>query len=126
MASNYNRRLLAPEVLVDDDRWEIIRRRQTIDDLACARNMMRGLLVAFEGLDQSGKQTQAEQLRDRLVESGRQVRLLSFPAYDTPIGTEIRRALHGDREWGADVMQLLYIANRYERDRSSSGNWRRA
>jgi dTMP kinase len=75
---------------------------------------MRGLLVAFEGLDQSGKQTQAEQLRDRLVEAGRQVRLLSFPAYETPIGAEIRRALHGDREWGADVMQLLYIANRYE------------
>ncbi len=31
---------------------------------------MRGLLIAFEGLDQSGKQTQAELLRDRLV-SGR-------------------------------------------------------
>jgi dTMP kinase len=75
---------------------------------------MRGLLVAFEGLDQSGKETQAERLRDRLVEAGRQVRLLSFPFYDTPIGTEIRQALHGDREWGADVMQLLYIANRYE------------
>jgi diaminopimelate decarboxylase len=33
MASNYNRRLLAPEVLVDDGRWEIIRRRQTLDDV---------------------------------------------------------------------------------------------
>jgi diaminopimelate decarboxylase len=33
MASNYNRRLLAPEVLVDDRDWRIIRRRQTIDDL---------------------------------------------------------------------------------------------
>jgi len=75
---------------------------------------MRGLLVAFEGLDQSGKQTQAERLRARLVEAGRSVRLLSFPAYDTPIGAEIRRALHGERAWGADVMQLLYIANRYE------------
>jgi dTMP kinase len=76
--------------------------------------VMRGLLIAFEGLDQSGKQTQAERLRDRLIESGRQVRLLSFPAYDTPIGEEIRQALAGAREWGADVMQLLYIANRYE------------
>ena len=76
--------------------------------------MMRGLLIAFEGLDQSGKQTQTERLRDGLVEAGRQVRLLSFPAYETPIGTEIRRALEGTREWGADVMQLLYIANRYE------------
>ena len=75
---------------------------------------MRGLLIAFEGLDQSGKQTQAEQLRDRLIKAGRQVRLLSFPAYETPIGIEIRHALAGARDWGADVMQLLYIANRYE------------
>ena len=75
---------------------------------------MRGLLIAFEGLDQSGKQTQTERLRDQLTAAGRQVRLLSFPAYETPIGAEIRRALDGGREWGADVMQLLYIANRYE------------
>ena len=75
---------------------------------------MRGLLIAFEGLDQSGKQTQAERLRDRVVEAGRLVRLLSFPAYDTSIGTEIGRALQGDRDYGADVMQLLYVANRYE------------
>ena len=33
MASNYNRRLLAPEVLVDEGQWTIIRRRQTIDDV---------------------------------------------------------------------------------------------
>ena len=75
---------------------------------------MRGLLIAFEGLDQSGKQTQAERLRDRVVEAGRMVRLLSFPAYDTAIGTEIGRALQGDRDYGPDVMQLLYVANRYE------------
>jgi dTMP kinase len=42
------------------------------------------------------------------------VRLLSFPSYETPIGTEIRQALNGARDWGPDVMQLLYIANRYE------------
>ena len=33
MASNYNRRPLAPEVLVDDGGWTLVRRRQTIDDL---------------------------------------------------------------------------------------------
>ena len=75
---------------------------------------MKGLLIAFEGLDQSGKQTQAECLRDRLVEDGRLVRLLSFPAYDTAIGAEIGRGLRGERDYGADVMQLLYVANRYE------------
>ena len=33
MASNYNRRTLAPEVLVQDGHARVIRRRQTIDDL---------------------------------------------------------------------------------------------
>ena len=74
---------------------------------------MQGLLIAFEGLDQSGKQTQAELLRDRLVDEGRIVRLLSFPAYETAIGAEIQRALRGVHEYGPDVMQLLYVANRY-------------
>ena len=74
----------------------------------------RGLLVAFEGLDQSGKQTQAELLRDRLTSSGRAVQLLSFPDYQTVIGAEIGRALRGECDYTADVMQLLYVANRYE------------
>jgi dTMP kinase len=74
-----------------------------------------GSLIAFEGLDQSGKQTQAEMLRDRLKEGGRKARLVSFPDYATSIGEEIARALQGEREYGPDAMQLLYVANRYER-----------
>ena len=76
---------------------------------------MPGLLIAFEGLDQSGKQTQAELLRDRLKEEGRKARLVSFPDYGTSIGEEIARALAGERDYEPDVMQLLYVANRYER-----------
>jgi len=76
---------------------------------------MPGLLIALEGLDQSGKQTQAELLRDRLKQDGRKARLVSFPDYGTSIGEEIARALQGERDYGADVMQLLYVANRYER-----------
>jgi dTMP kinase len=75
---------------------------------------MRGLLIAFEGLDQSGKQTQAEWLRDHFIARGRDCRLLSFPDYTTAIGTEISRALHGERDYPPDTMQLLYVANRYE------------
>jgi len=75
---------------------------------------VRGLLVVFEGLDQSGKQTQAERLRDRLEAAGRTVRLLSFPSYETHIGAEIGRALKGERDYAADTMQLLYVANRFE------------
>jgi dTMP kinase len=74
-----------------------------------------GCLIAFEGLDQSGKQTQAERVRDRVIALGRACRLLSFPDYDTAIGTEISHALHGGRDYAADVMQLLYVANRYEK-----------
>jgi dTMP kinase len=76
---------------------------------------MPGHLIAFEGLDQSGKQTQAELLRDRLKAEGYKSRLVSFPDYATSIGEEIARALQGERDYGPDVMQLLYIANRYER-----------
>ena len=76
---------------------------------------MPGHLIAFEGLDQSGKQTQAELLRDRLKQAGHKSRLVSFPDYATSIGEEIARALQGEREYGPDVMQLLYVANRYER-----------
>ena len=76
--------------------------------------MTRGLLIAFEGLDQSGKQTQAERLQAAIEARGDRCRLLSFPAYETAIGEEIHRALHGEREYPADVMQLLYVANRYE------------
>ena len=75
---------------------------------------MRGVLIAFEGLDQSGKQTQAELLRQRLIARGRVVRALSFPDYETIIGGEIGRALRGERRYEPDVMQLLYVANRYE------------
>src|SRR5665213_2452141 len=76
---------------------------------------MSGHIIAFEGLDQSGKQTQAELLRDRLKQDGRKARLVSFPDYGTSIGEELARALQGEREYGPDVMQLLYVANRYER-----------
>jgi dTMP kinase len=74
----------------------------------------RGHLIAFEGLDQSGKQTQAERLVAALAASGRTVELISFPDYTTPIGSEIGRALQGERDYEADLMQLLYVANRYE------------
>jgi dTMP kinase len=76
---------------------------------------MTGSLIAFEGLDQSGKQTQAESLRDYLTAQGRVCELLSFPDYTTSIGAEIAKALHGERDYPPDVLQLLYVANRGEK-----------
>ena len=75
---------------------------------------MNGHLVAFEGLDQSGKQTQAERLLDAFRSAGRRAEFLTFPEYTTAIGAEIGRALQGEREYEADTLQLLYISNRFE------------
>jgi dTMP kinase len=80
------------------------------------------MLIVFEGMDQSGKETQAQQLREKLRAAGRKVRLLSFPDYGTSIGEEIARALGGERDYPPDVMQLLFVANRHER-REAMAEW---
>src|SRR5262245_49641182 len=77
-------------------------------------NRPTGHLIAFEGLDQSGKQTQAERLLAAFRAAGHGTEFLTFPAYDTAIGGEIDRALHGQRDYQPDTLQLLYIANRFE------------
>lgn len=75
---------------------------------------MRGRLLAFEGLDQSGKQTQSGRVADSLRARGQRVEFLTFPEYTTAIGQEIGRVMQGERHYEADTLQLLYIANRYE------------
>jgi dTMP kinase len=74
----------------------------------------KGVLIAFEGLDQSGKQTQAERLKAAVEARGRTAVILDFPSYETRIGQEIGAGLQGQRDYGPDTMQLLYVANRYE------------
>jgi dTMP kinase len=76
--------------------------------------MARGHLIAFEGLDQSGKQTQAERLLAAFRSAGHHTEFLTFPEYTTAIGEEIDRALQGKRDYQPDTLQLLYIANRFE------------
>lgn len=75
---------------------------------------MRGRLIAFEGLDQSGKASQARLLAARLAAAGRPCRRLAFPDYETAIGREIARALAGETSHTPEVLQLLFVANRYE------------
>ena len=75
---------------------------------------MRGHLIAFEGLDQSGKQTQAERLLAAFKTGGHQAEFLTFPEYTTAIGQEIGHALQGERDYAPDTLQLLYVANRFE------------
>uniref|UniRef100_A0A1I7WBR0 Thymidylate_kin domain-containing protein n=1 Tax=Heterorhabditis bacteriophora TaxID=37862 RepID=A0A1I7WBR0_HETBA len=41
--------------------------------------MSRGALIVFEGLDRSGKSTQAKLLRDHIRKSGRDAEIIRFP-----------------------------------------------
>ena len=83
---------------------------------------MPGVLIAFEGLDQSGKATQASHLRASLEAHHLRVEALDFPDYKTAIGAEIARTLREDTNRAPDVTQLLFIANRYEH-RAAMEEW---
>jgi len=45
MASNYNARLRPPEVVVDDDSWQLSRRRETMDDLLRLERVYASLAI---------------------------------------------------------------------------------
>ncbi len=74
---------------------------------------MAGLFVSFEGIDGSGKSTQARRLADRLRASGRVVTLTREPG-GSPGAEEIRRlVLEGDPDrWSAETEILLFTAAR--------------
>ncbi len=73
------------------------------------------MLIALEGIDQSGKQTQTDLLAAALRLRGREVFTVTFPAYATALGAEIRAFLHDQRNYPPAARHLLFAANRYER-----------
>ena len=76
----------------------------------------QGKIIVLEGLDKSGKTTQALLLRDYLNDKlGGQVELLSFPDYSTKIGQEIRSFLDGKVGYNAETKHMLLSINRWEK-----------
>ncbi|SEM20230.1 thymidylate kinase [Roseovarius azorensis] len=73
----------------------------------------QGFFVSFEGIDGSGKSTQARRLHDALHEQGRDVVLTREPG-GSPGAEEIRRlVLEGDKDrWSAETEMLLFTAAR--------------
>lgn len=73
----------------------------------------RGLFISFEGIDGSGKSTQARLLADHLRAAGRDVVLTREPG-GSPGAEEIRRlVLEGDPDrWSAETEILLFTAAR--------------
>ncbi|NOD61756.1 dTMP kinase [Ruegeria sp. HKCCD9179] len=72
-----------------------------------------GLFLTFEGIDGSGKSTQARMLADRLRAQGHEVVLTREPG-GSPGAEEIRRlVLEGDPDrWSAETELLLFTAAR--------------
>jgi len=76
-------------------------------------------LVAIEGIDGSGKGTQAKLLHERLNQSGISAALLSFPRYETTrFGKAIGDFLNGRfgelDQVHPTLVSLLYAADRFE------------
>lgn len=57
---------------------------------------MKGKLIVLEGIDGSGKETQARLLEQKLKESGEKVIHISFPDYESPSSSLVKMYLHGD------------------------------
>lgn len=73
----------------------------------------QGLFISFEGIDGSGKSTQARRLAEVLRNMGRDVVLTREPG-GSPGAEEIRRlVLEGDKDrWSAETEILLFTAAR--------------
>jgi len=77
---------------------------------------MNGLLIVFEGLDGSGKATQAASLFKHLKESGKDVKKISFPDYESQSSALVKMYLNG--EIGSlDEVNIYAASNFYSLDR---------
>jgi dTMP kinase len=72
---------------------------------------VKGLFIVFEGIDGSGKSTQAKKLYQWLGEQKRKALLLREPT-DSSYGREIRRRLASDTMPSGDEMTRLFIQDR--------------
>lgn len=75
-------------------------------------------IIAFEGIDSAGKETQARLLVQELRWRGYSVATESFPRYDKPIGKLIKDWLNGQIDMTPTAIHMLYEADRvdFQRD----------
>lgn len=85
-----------------------------------------GILIAIDGVDASGKQTQTELLKKRLIEDGKNIKAVSFPAYDNPSSTLVKMYLNGDfgekpSDVNAYATSTFFAADRFATYRTDWG-----
>lgn len=81
---------------------------------------MKGRLIVIEGLDGSGKATQAEKLCAAISEQGRNVRKVSFPDYDSPSSALVKMYLAGEFGSQPDSVNPYAASSFYACDRFAS------
>ncbi|MFA4855730.1 MAG: dTMP kinase [archaeon] len=79
---------------------------------------MKGLLIAIEGADASGKHTQAKLLFERLKKEGFSGAMVSFPRYEEFWGKLVKKYLRGEfgslQEVKPEFASLLYSLDRLD------------
>jgi dTMP kinase len=75
---------------------------------------MRGAFILFEGLDRSGKTTQAVKLVESLNSLGKPSKFYRFPDRTTRIGQMINNCLVQKEKLPIHALHLLFSANRWE------------
>jgi thymidylate kinase/thymidylate synthase ThyX len=77
-----------------------------------------GTFIVIEGTDGSGKGTQFELLKERLIKEGYSVATFDFPRYDEPSSYFVKRYLNGDYGQADNVgpytSSLFYALDRFE------------
>lgn len=84
------------------------------------------VLIAIDGVDASGKQTQTELLAKRLADEGVDVRKISFPAYDSSSSALVKMYLNGDfgdkpSDVNAYATSTFFAADRFATYRTEWG-----
>jgi thymidylate kinase len=79
--------------------------------------MATGKLIVFEGTDGSGKTTQLELLKKRLISEGKQVEIADFPRYGQKSAYMVEEYLNGNfgtaEEVGPYRGSIFYACDRY-------------
>ncbi len=80
--------------------------------------MKKGIFIDIEGVDSSGKHTQAELLKNTLEKRNFKTSLYSFPAYETTFGKLVAAHLRGEfwklKEVMPEIACMLYAMDRYQ------------
>src|SRR3954463_14488919 len=78
----------------------------------------QGIFLVLEGSDGSGKTTQFELLKNRLIDEGHEVEVFDFPRYDKPSSYFVTRYLNGQYGPASKVnpytASLFYALDRFE------------